>query len=97
MTRPGAVADTAELTDDAYDLVVDATGVPFVMAETVRLVRPGGEVLWFGVPNRDARIEFAPFDVFRKGISIHGSFTSVRKASRPWKCFAAGQSRSTIS
>lgn len=73
-------ANPAELPQDAYDIVVDATGVPEAMGQALRLARPGGEVLWFGVPDRDAELRFPPFQVFQKGLSIHGSFTSVRNS-----------------
>ncbi|MFW5717911.1 MAG: alcohol dehydrogenase catalytic domain-containing protein [Spirochaetota bacterium] len=78
---PGrAVADARELDAESYDLVVDATGAPGAMAACLALARRGGEVLWFGVPGASTRVELEPFEVFRKGLSIHGSFTSVRNS-----------------
>lgn len=70
--RPAAM----DLERDAYDLVVDATGTAEAMRDALALARPGGSVLWFGVPDRSAQITFEPFVVFRKGLSLHGSFTS---------------------
>lgn len=84
------VADAGELDADGYDIVVDATGAPAAMAAGLGLARPGGEVLWFGVPDASARIEFAPFEVFRKGLSIHGSFTSVRNTIQAIELLAGG-------
>jgi D-arabinitol dehydrogenase (NADP+) len=72
-----------ELADRApggYDAVVDATGVPAVMEQTLRLARRGGRVLWFGVAPNDAAISLQPFEVFRKGLSILSSYTSLRNS-----------------
>ena len=66
--------------DEDFDVVVDATGVPALMARTVNYVRPGGRILLFGVPPRESRLDIPAFPAFRKGISIHWSFTSVRNS-----------------
>jgi D-arabinitol dehydrogenase (NADP+) len=84
------VPDAADLEPDRYDIVVDATGVPEAMAGTLRIARPGGEVLWFGVPDTNAVISFAPFAVFRKGLSIYGSFTSVRNTLQAIELLSSG-------
>ncbi len=84
------VTDATELRQDEYDIVVDATGVPAAMAHTLEAARPGAEILWFGVPDSDARIGFEPFAVFRKGLSIHGSFTSVRNTIEAIELLATG-------
>ena len=70
----------AELATDAFDVVVDATGVPALMAQTIAHVRPGGRILLFGVPPQDGRFDIPAFPIFRKGLSIHSSFTSVRNS-----------------
>jgi len=41
-----------------YDMVIDATGVPDVVARTFDYVTPGGKVLLFGVCPEDATIPF---------------------------------------
>lgn len=84
--RAGAsrTADSLDSLDDAaagaFDVVVDATGVPALMARTVEYARPGGRILLFGVPPQDGRLDLPAFPVFRKGLSIHSSFTSVRNS-----------------
>ena len=70
----------AELAADAFDVVVDATGVPALIAQTIAHVRPGGRILLFGVPPQDGRFDIPAFPIFRKGLSIHSSFTSVRNS-----------------
>lgn len=95
-SEPGVglvAASAAALQADAYDLVVDATGAPEAMRAALGLARPGGSVLWFGVPDRAAEIAFEPFVVFRKGLSIHGSFTSSGSSEQSLALLRAGTIR----
>ncbi len=62
------------LAPHGFEVVADATGVPSVIGQTFQYVRPGGKVWVFGVAAADARVPFAPFDVFRKDLKIIGSF-----------------------
>jgi threonine dehydrogenase-like Zn-dependent dehydrogenase len=55
------------------DLVVEATGVPAVASEIVNYVRNGGKGLFFGVCPSDVKIEVAPFEVFRRQLTLSGS------------------------
>jgi D-arabinitol dehydrogenase (NADP+) len=61
-----------------YDIVVDATGVPEVLEQSFSLARPRGKIWVFGVCPRDARATFIPYDVFRKDLTIIGSFAVNR-------------------
>lgn len=76
-----------------YDCAVDATGSPAVMAALLEPVRPGGRVLWFGVPPKDSRLELSPFTVFQKGLTIHGSFTSKRNSYQALRLLQSGRLR----
>jgi D-arabinitol dehydrogenase (NADP+) len=79
----GADATMSSLDDllpDFYDAVIDATGAPAVMSRCVDFARPGGKVLWFGVPPAGKELSLEPFKVFHKGLSIFGSFTSLRNS-----------------
>lgn len=61
-----------------YDVVVDATGIPAVLESCFGYARPRGTVWVFGVCPPDARVSFAPYDVFRKDLRIIGSFAVNR-------------------
>ena len=69
-----------ELERDAYDAVVDATGVPVVMSRTLDFARPGGKILLFGVPPAGQKMSIEAFPIFRKGLTILSSFTSLRNS-----------------
>lgn len=74
------VSSFDELQEDAYDVVVDATGVPALMERTLSYVRKGGTVLLFGVPPSKATVSFPAFTIFQKGLYILSSYTSVRNS-----------------
>ena len=86
-----AFASLDEARPDAYDVVVDATGVPAVMARLLDYARPGGQVLWFGVPPSGAQMTLEPFKVFRKGLAIYGSFTSRRNSYQAVELLRSGR------
>ena len=55
------------------DLVVEATGVPAVAARLTDFIANGGKGLFFGVCPSDAKIDVAPFDLFRRQLTLAGS------------------------
>lgn len=57
----------------SIDLVADATGVPAVAGKLTNYIANGGVGLFFGVCPQDARIEIAPFELFRRQITLAGS------------------------
>lgn len=65
-------ADLAGL-HHGVDLVVEATGVTAVAAEIVTYIANGGTGHFFGVTPASARIEIAPFEVFRRQLKLVGS------------------------
>ena len=60
-----------------FDIVVEATGSPDVGSTCVALTRNGGTVLIYGVAREADLVQFHPFDVFRREITIKGSFAEV--------------------
>lgn len=72
--------DIKNLKDEAYDMVIDATGVPFLLEKSLDLARKGGTLLWFAVPKKDATVTLPPFKIFEKGLHIVSSYTSVRNS-----------------
>jgi len=63
-----------------YDAVVDATGAIPVMSRCIDYVRHGGKVLLFGVPPAGQKMTLEAFPIFRKGLTILSSFTSLRNS-----------------
>jgi D-arabinitol dehydrogenase (NADP+) len=69
-----------DLERDSCDAVVDATGAVAVMSRTIDFVRPGGKILLFGVPPTGQQMTIEAFPIFRKGLTILSSFTSLRNS-----------------
>jgi D-arabinitol dehydrogenase (NADP+) len=62
---------------DGYDTVVEATGVPAVGVICVPLTRKGGTILLYGVARPDERLSISPFEVFRRELTIKGSYAEM--------------------
>jgi D-arabinitol dehydrogenase (NADP+) len=62
---------------DGYDAVVEATGSTSVGEVCVPLTRNGGTVLVYGVTEDDATMQVKPFDIFRREITLKGSFAEI--------------------
>jgi D-arabinitol dehydrogenase (NADP+) len=61
-------------------VVIDATGAIPVMARSIDFARKGGTVLLFGVPPSGEPMSLEPFEIFRKGLTVLSSFTSLRNS-----------------
>jgi len=57
-----------------FDVIVDATGVASAIQEHLGLAKPGGRILLFGVCAPEDRISLSPFEVYRKDLTLIGSF-----------------------
>lgn len=79
-----------EIKNKSFDIVIDATGVVPVMKRTLDFARPGGQVLMFGVPPIGEILELDAFQIFRKGLRISSSFTSVRNSLQALSLLSAG-------
>ena len=83
--------DLSSLTLDGYDAVIDATGSVAVMARSLDFARYGGTVLLFGVPPSGKMLEVEAFKIFRKGLTILSSFTSVRNSYQAVELLRSGR------
>jgi D-arabinitol dehydrogenase (NADP+) len=64
----------AGIAPSGFELVADATGVPGVIEGAVAHARAGGAVWVFGVAPEDARIRISPYELFRRDLTLVGSF-----------------------
>jgi len=71
---PDAFDAIKSINPNGFDIVVDATGVSHVLEKAFAFTRPRGKVWVFGVVPPGEKIYFTPYDVFRKDLSIIGSF-----------------------
>lgn len=91
---PGDVARLRELSGGSgFDLVVDATGAPAVVEQCVPLTRNGGTSVFYGVTANDATISINPYDVFRREITIKGSFAEINSFPSALAALRSGRVR----
>jgi D-arabinitol dehydrogenase (NADP+) len=83
--------DAGALQEEGYDVVIDATGVIPLMERSIDLARRGGTVLLFGVPPAGQRMTLEAFEIFRKGLTVLSSFTSVRNSYQAVALLQSGQ------
>lgn len=98
ISRDDAGGDIAKLRQaspggDGYDVVVEATGSTRVGDICVPLTRNGGTVLVYGVTRADEVVTFHPFDVFRREITIKGSFAEITSFAAAIAALRGGRAR----
>jgi 2-desacetyl-2-hydroxyethyl bacteriochlorophyllide A dehydrogenase len=89
------VLTPAEATDLAsepglFHVVVEATGVPTVIARALDHLRPGGTYLQFGVAPIGAHAAWEPYRIFRNDWNIVGSFALSQTFAPAIRWLAAG-------
>jgi D-arabinitol dehydrogenase (NADP+) len=98
IARDGAEDQVRRLRDespngDGYDYVVEATGSTRVAEMCVPLTRNGGTVMIYGVTRADEIVAFHPFDVFRREITIKGSFAEITSFGAAIAALRSGRAR----
>ena len=66
----------AEITGraDGADVVIECVGRTVAAEQAVALAAPGGRVVLFSVPQAEARLSLPLFDVYKKELTVTGSF-----------------------
>lgn len=70
----GAAGQLRKHAGNGYDVVVDATGNVDVLAQTISLTRTGGTVFVYGMTAESDLWPVPPYEVFRRELTIKGSF-----------------------
>ncbi|MGB3763214.1 MAG: zinc-dependent alcohol dehydrogenase family protein [Ornithinimicrobium sp.] len=76
---------------DGYDYVIEASGSTSVADICVPLTRSGGTVLVYGVTHPEDVAHFEPFDVFRREITIKGSFAEITSFDAAIRALRSGR------
>jgi D-arabinitol dehydrogenase (NADP+) len=66
-----------ELNPTGFDYIVEATGSTSVCEDALQFLRRGGTLLVYGVYPEKETVRFNPFDLFRREITIKGSFAQI--------------------
>ncbi|MDN6854710.1 MAG: zinc-binding dehydrogenase [Bifidobacterium crudilactis] len=57
-----------------YDVIVEAVGLPSTQAQAIAAANKGAQVLMFGVGPQEAVFEMNTYDIYKKQLTIQGSF-----------------------
>lgn len=97
MTRGDLAGDVRALSHltggVGYDLVVDATGAAPVAEVLLSLTRSGGTAVFYGVTDEADRVSIAPYEVFRRELTIKGSFAEISSFPAAIAALRAGRAR----
>lgn len=74
-----------------YDVVVDATGATEVLERTIPLTRTGGTVFIYGMTAEAATWQVRPYELFRRELSIKGSFAQQFSFDRALSALRSGR------
>lgn len=77
----------------AFDVVIDATGRAGVIEQLPRLAKNGGRIVYYGVADEADLVRISPFEIFRRELTIMGSFTEVDSFPDALTAFRAGAIR----
>jgi len=76
-----------------WDNVVVAAAEPRVFEIATSLTRDGGTILWYGVTAPADRVSISPYDVYRREITIKGSFAQVTSFRHSVRALQTGRLR----
>lgn len=97
MDRGNLAGDVRSLRDlsggSGYDVVVDATGAARVAEVLVPLTRNGGTAVFYGVTDEEDLVAVSPYDVFRRELTIKGSFAEISSFPAALAALRAGRAR----
>ena len=84
---------TASPTGAGYDIVVEATGSVTVGDLGLPLLRNGGTLLVYGVAREDARLALSPYEIFRRELTVKGSFAEMTSFAAALAALRSGRVR----
>lgn len=73
------------------DVVIEAVGSAATAEQSLELAARGGTVIWFGVAAPGAESRVRPYDVYRREITLRGSFVNPHTHGRALALLAAGR------
>lgn len=88
-----AVAAVRALAPHGYDVAIDATGAAGLVQQLPTLVREGGTVLVYGMTSEPETVAWRPYDIFRRELTVKGSFAQVNCFDRALAMLRSGRIR----
>jgi len=76
-----------------FDVVIDATGAPSIIEQCISLTKNGGTVLVYGMADEADRVSWSPYEIFRRELTIKGSFAQTHCFDRALAVLRSGRVR----
>ncbi len=89
----GALHALRAIAPDGFDIVVDATGAPSVLELCIGLTRDGGTLFVYGMAAESAVLAVHPYEIFRRELTIKGSFSQSFSFDRAVLALRTGRVR----
>jgi D-arabinitol dehydrogenase (NADP+) len=86
-----ALGRLRQLAPSGFDVVIDATGAPSVLGPTLSLTRTGGTVFVYGMTPEATQWPVAPYDIFRRELTITSSFAQQFSFDRALAALRTGR------
>lgn len=83
----------AALQPGGFDVTVDVTGAAAVVQTLPGLTATNGTVFVYGMCDEDARVAWSPYDIFRRQLTVKGSFAQVDCLDRSLALLRSGRVR----
>ncbi|MCU1536420.1 MAG: hypothetical protein JWP82_771 [Humibacillus sp.] len=95
VTRDAAAtaATLAQLQPQGFDVTIDVTGAAAVVETLPALTAANGTVFVYGMCDEPERIALSPYDVFRRQLTVKGSFAQVNCMDRSLAMLRSGRVR----
>ncbi|MCW2643746.1 MAG: 2-deoxy-scyllo-inosamine dehydrogenase [Dactylosporangium sp.] len=87
----GTAARLKELSPGGYDVAIDATGASSVVQHLPGLVKDNGTVLVYGMCDEGDRVAWSPYEIFRRQLTVKGSFAQVNCFDRSLAMLRSGR------
>lgn len=81
----------AALQPHGFDVAIDVTGAASVVETLPSLTATNGTVFVYGMCDEDDRIALSPYDVFRRQLTVKGSFAQVNCMDRSLAMLRSGR------
>ncbi|MET3925335.1 zinc-dependent alcohol dehydrogenase family protein [Devosia sp. 2618] len=85
-----AVAAIHDATDGGVDVVLECAGVPETLRDGLRMVRPGGAFVLFGVTPAGVEVPITPFDMLVREIRLEAAYLNPLTHARAAKMVTSG-------
>jgi len=89
----GTAAKLRAMSPGGYDVVIDATGATPVVQHLPDLVKDNGTLLVYGMCDEEDRVAWSPYEIFRRQLTIKGSFAQVNCFDRSLAMLRSGRIR----